>query len=255
MPPRTAPVNGSRRTKATIPPDMIVDPTPQKAAPEVEAEDEGEGVQIVRRVMPATAVLTFQSYPGSPYSPSRYVADQSRQGEDKDSYDNRIKDQKAHYAGDDAENFKPSPDDIVVLPTMGVRKALEQAAKIGGYKVPGRMRMQWNTVFRSGILVLGPIHICDPDGNPIRRKDLGYVKLHLDAQGVSGGGSRVHRRFPIIKEWQATVRIKIMNPAIHKEIMEVIAMDAGAVVGFGRHRMEVGGNNGLFQLSNIDWQK
>lgn len=136
----------------------------------------------------------------------------------------------------------------VYIPSIWFKKALDWTAKQCGVQIEGKGKKTWMMPFKSGTMCLDNL----PLG--IKIEDIECVRLHQNSRGSSGGKLDVMRIFPIVPEWEGTVTFAVLNDAIDLPIFKYHMIRAGQLCGLGRWAPRVGGMNGRFEVTNIDWQ-
>lgn len=191
--------------------------------------------------MATKAIALLES--AAPYSPSRmhdapYLLDQSgNKDETHDAYDERTWREKAHV----------KDDGRVFIPGHCFKLAVSQAAALAKERVKGKGLQEWGKIFASGVLVFDDVIL------PIKKDDLGMVKINANANGRPGAGTRVVRRFPLIPSWSGTVEFIIANSDIKEDVFRRYLTNAGILVGLGRWRPENRGSNGRFRVKELKW--
>jgi hypothetical protein len=177
----------------------------------------------------------------STYSPGKVIASARKKQESADDHDERCWKERC-TVGD---------DDIVCVPRMAFKLALESAAIFSGEKIVGKGNATYSKHFCQGVLAVEDI----PLG--IRLADVECEKLFVPSDGkraimARGGSKRVMRRFPVIyPPWKAVVRLVVVDETITPEVMKKMCCDAGLYIGLGRFRPQVGGYNGRFKVTKF----
>jgi hypothetical protein len=186
----------------------------------------------------------LENIPGSGYSQSRAHFTPMLDREDHESYDIRTW----------REHCTTNKEGIVCIPSQGLKKALDTAAARLGVKVPGRKGATYTKFFISGVMCDSNAPIAN--GKPLTPKDAELVTIFSDAGGKSGkgGGTRVLRRYPVFEKWQAIAEWTVIDDIVSEGIFETALKAAGVLVGIGRFRPEVGGNNGRFRCTEFEWK-
>jgi hypothetical protein len=70
--------------------------------------------------------------------------------------------------------------------------------------------------------------------------------LFVPSDGKTGGGTRVHKTFPVIPEWSGRVKFLVTDDVIDYKIFKAVLENAGLNVGVGRFRRRNGGDKGMF---------
>jgi hypothetical protein len=181
-----------------------------------------------------TARVTIQSF--APYCQSRPHGEPELEGEGKDDYDARTWRSKMHVI-----------NGTVHIPAKGMHDALTEAAKYSKRQIPGQGKATWTQKFASGISLLEDIDLkIDP-------QNVDFVKPFVNADGKRGGGTRVHRRFPIIPYWKAEFEATILDPIITQEIFTEMLEQAGMFIGIGQNRPQNRGTHGRFKVLSVEF--
>jgi hypothetical protein len=173
----------------------------------------------------------------SPYSQSKVMESAKQPKESGDAYDERCWREHAHV---DSKG-------ICYIPAAAFKKSLEGAATRLRERIPGKGQSEFGKHFKGGVMIME---------NPslgVKAKNLKCEKIYANADGKSGSGSRVWRRYPLFQNWSCTVRFVILDDTITKEVFERHLEEAGHVVGIGRWRAENGGMYGRF-LAKTKWK-
>ncbi len=181
------------------------------------------------------ATCTLESL--TPYSQSRKHAEAMLEGEGHEDYDRRTWRHKQLV-----ENG------TVHISAFGMHQALVEAAKYSKKQIPGQGKATWTKKFESGIAFFSNI---DLGVNP---ETVDYIDIFAHVGGKRGTGGRVMRRFPIIPSWKATFDIHVLDPIITQQVFEETMEQAGMFIGIGRYAPRVGGTNGRFKMTAINWQ-
>lgn len=185
-------------------------------------------------------VCTAQLTSFTPYSCSRKIDDEDKpKSMSPTEWDRNVWQDKATY----------TDDGIVCIPQMALKMAVDEAVKRLDIKIEGRGKSTYTKYFLAG-------HLCEanvPLG--ITRKDLEYIDIWVNSDGVRGSGKRVKRRFPIIQSWSGVARFAILDPIIPKHVFENALINAGKLIGIGRFRPERGGFLGRFAVTKVAWSE
>ena len=182
-----------------------------------------------------TALVTMESI--SAYSQSNFLASTRGPKESPDVFEERCWREKAHSNA--AGN--------IVIPAMAFKNALDEATKRLQLKVKGGGQTTWTKYFQAGIAINGDIEL------PVKAADVEGEWLMMNADGRKGGGTRVRRCFPVIREWKATVPYIILDDKITEDVFEKCVRESGLFVGIGRWRPEKCGLYGRFNVTKIQW--
>jgi hypothetical protein len=175
---------------------------------------------------------------------SRYHETPKNKGELPGDYDRRTYLQRLHTIPETGQ---------VLIPRAGMHQAVVSGAKYSKRQIPGQGKSTWTAKFQSGITVEGPL-LLTRDGAPITRNDTSFLDVYANADGVRGSGKRVMRRFPQIPAgWECTFNIVVLDPIILCDVLKEFISIAGMFIGVGQYRPMNGGDNGRFELVNIEW--
>lgn len=200
-----------------------------------------------------TAIATLVST--SAYSQSRpldgdddYV--KPKRGEHNE-YESKIWPKRAHLQdvtiGEDTKK-------AIYIPPMAFKLALHRAATMLGMRIPGKATSTYTKYFLSGILCMEPVILRTiGEGKIITIDSIRCDRIYAHANGQRGSGTRVWRMYPRVDEWQADVAFHLLSDDIPEDVFEEHLEKAGAFVGIGRYRPEVGGFYGRFKVENIRW--
>ena len=180
------------------------------------------------------ATATLRSV--SPYSQSRYHKEEKR--DDESHADHRERTWKKHCHVNDDGN--------IIIPPMAFKNCLYLAAKFRSIKKIGKQT--YTKHFKAGVGVLEPavLNVTIDDVEP--------EWLFLNADGKSGGGTRVEKCYPLIKSWETTVVFHIFDDEIPRDVFALVLSEAGKFIGVGRFRPENGGFYGRFEVVKIEWE-
>ncbi len=185
-----------------------------------------------------TATVTLESV--SPYSQSRPY-EQSIAKLDKesaDAYEKRTWRNRLHV------NAKGE----VFIPPMSLKNCLSDAAQFLSVKIPGRRNATYTKHFDAGILVVeGP-------SLGVKADEVDGEWLYLNADGRRGGGTRVWRCYPVIRQWIATAQFMVLDDTVDRDIFEHHLREAGNFIGIGRFRPRNRGFYGRFRATGIEWE-
>lgn len=173
----------------------------------------------------------------SPYSQSRQHDTPKLEKETPDIYERRTWREKCN-TNDKGE---------IVIPAMGLKQALDRAAKVLGEQIPGKGKATYSKFFTSGVLCVENV----PIGH--MKADVPSITINANSDGVRGSGKRVKRTFPQVKDWSGVAEFTIIDDTITREVFERTMITAGQIVGIGRFRPENGGLNGRFRVVKFDW--
>jgi hypothetical protein len=136
-------------------------------------------------------------------------------------------------------------DDIVIPPMMFKFCLADAAAQRKDKKVK---TTHWGPDFTKLVAVF------DEAPLGIKPDDVRYETFSMSSTGDRGRGKRVPRRYPMIDEWEARVKVYLVSDEIPERIFEETCKTAGLAIGIGRFRPQNGGTNGRFKVIGFDWQ-
>lgn len=183
-------------------------------------------------------VVTVDLKSIAPYSPSRMHFTPKLDRETADAYNERTWRNHAHV----------NSQGKVFIPGNCFLQSLRATAKHLSMQIPGKGKKTYTASFLSGVVCQNNIDL------PLMLDDLELETLYLPSDGVAGSGKRVVKRFPVIKEWGGKLTFAILDPVIVEAVFREHMVRAGELKGVGRWRPAVGGMNGRFKVTAIDWQ-
>jgi hypothetical protein len=188
----------------------------------------------------ATAVLSGVSS----YSQGRKVQSERTQQQDFKKFEEATWRERMHVDG----------SGNVFIPPMAFKNCLSDAAKFLSMRVPGKGQKTYGGIIDSGVMVVEPATIIGHDGKPVKAATVPGEWLFVPSDGKRGGGSRVDKCFPVIREgWNVTVNFILMNDMITDDIFKLHLESAGKFIGLGRFRPKNGGYYGRFVISELKW--
>lgn len=173
----------------------------------------------------------------SPYSQSRFHDTPKLDKERPDDYEMRTW----------SERLSVTDDGRVFIPPMAFKKSLETAARFLGMQIKGRGKSTYTKHFKAGVLVTDALVL------PLRKQDVPGEVFFVPSDGKAGGGSRVKRKFPVIREWEGDVTFYILDETITEDVFVAHLREAGNFIGIGRFRPENGGFYGRYSVTGISW--
>lgn len=174
----------------------------------------------------------------APYSQSRYHDTPKLDKERPDDYEMRTW----------ANRLSVTDDGHVFIPPMAFKKSLETAARFLGMQIKGRGKATYTKHFKAGVLVTDALVL------PIKKDDVPGEVFFVPSDGKAGSGSRVKRKFPVIREWEGDVQYFILDETITPDVFEAHLREAGNFIGIGRFRPENGGFYGRYSIADIKWE-
>jgi len=172
----------------------------------------------------------------APYSQSRYHDTPKLEKEGSDAHEMRTWANRLHV----------TDDGLVFIPPMSFKKSLETASRFLGMQIKGRGKTTYSKHFKAGVLVTDGLVL------PIKAVDVPGEVFFVPANGRDG--SRVKRKFPVIREWSGEVTYYILDDTITEDVFSAHVKEAGNFIGIGRFRPENGGFYGRYAVDSISWQ-
>lgn len=182
-----------------------------------------------------TVIATLKS--ASPYGQSRAIQSKKNTGENHDAYEERTWRERLHVG----------PNGNVFIPPMAIKNCLSDCARYLSETVPGKGKATYTKHFEAGILCVQPADI------GIKADTVEGLRLFVPSDGKKGGGTRVWKTFPTIKEWTADVEIMLLDPILidkPEKVKEYLG-HAGKFIGIGFFRPRNGGYFGRFTVENF----
>jgi hypothetical protein len=168
---------------------------------------------------------------------SRYHNTEKLPREQADEYEKRTWREKCHC------NAQGS----IIIPSNMLKNAVAEAAKYLSVQIPGKGKATYTKHIQSGVMCVDPIVL------PIKKEEVDPEQLFLPSTGRIGGGSRVMRIFPLIREWKGTARFLIIDQIITKEVLIHHVEAMGSFIGLGRFRPRNNGFYGRFEIDAVRW--
>jgi len=134
------------------------------------------------------------------------------------------------------------------IPGMAFKKSMDSVARFLGDKIKGKRNATWTKHFLSGVLPNGNAEL---DITPDKAEK---YPLFVPSDGKPGGGTRVLRFFPIIREWATEITFTIIDDEITQDIFKRHLEQAGQLVGVLAFRPEHGGYFGRFEVKKLVWK-
>lgn len=182
-----------------------------------------------------TATVTLKSI--SPYSQSRYHGTEKQDKEIARDYEKRTWRERQH-ADENGQVF---------IPPMAFKNCLSEAAKFLSIQIPGKGKATYTKHFEAGVLVTDALTL------PDRKDEVEGEWLFVPSDGKRGGGSRVEKCFPVIRNWSGDVTFYVLDETITPEVFEDHLRQAGQFIGIGRFRPRNNGFYGRFDVEKVAW--
>jgi len=154
--------------------------------------------------------------------------------EKPDDYENRTWKKRAHT----------DADGNVVIPALAIKNALLAAAKYSGEQIPGQGKKTWSAKFASGVLIV-------KDAVIGKESDIDPLWLHVPSDGKRGGSSRVMKCFPILRAWETSVEVIVLDEIIKMDVLKKNLIEAGNFIGLGSLRVQNNGVLGRFTVGAV----
>jgi hypothetical protein len=175
----------------------------------------------------------------TPYHQSKKYDTPKLEGESHEDYDRRTWRGHLHLG----------PRGSVVIPARAMHQSIVEAGAYTSSRIPGQGTKTWTRKFMSGLAIFEDIDL------GLRPEDVDYIDIYAHANGIRGGGPRVNRRYPAIREWSATFQIHVLDPIITQPVFQEALEVAGLFIGIGQYRPQMGGTAGRFQLMDLGWNE
>jgi len=175
----------------------------------------------------------------SPYSQSKHYDTEKLPKELPKDYEARTWRDRLHV----------TQEGDVFIPPMAFKNCLSDAAKFLSLPVPGRGKATYTKHFEAGVLCMEPMPL------PLKKEQVKGEWLFVPSDGVRGGGKRVEKCFPVIHEWQGTMRFYILDDMITEDVFLRTLKEAGSLIGIGRFRPRNNGFYGRFKVLDLEWQE
>lgn len=182
-----------------------------------------------------TAVCELESI--SPYSQSKFYETERAAKERPDDYEARTWRDRLHV----------NKDGFVYIPPMAFKNCLAEVAKYLSIQIPGKGKSTFTKHIEAGILVTEALVL------PVKKSDIEGEWFFVPADGKRGGGKRVKKCFPVIREWKGEVTFHILDETVTEEIFRQHLEEAGKFIGIGRFRPRNNGFYGRFKVNEIIW--
>lgn len=165
----------------------------------------------------------------SPIGFGKAIESKRDTGEAHDAFEERTWRERCHV-NSDGELF---------IPPMALKLCLTEVAKYLSESVPGKGKATFTKHFKSGIMVVEPMLL------GVKAGDVESERLFVPSDGRAGGGSRVWKVFPLLREWKTHCQIIVLDPLLidKPEKVQEYLSHAGSFIGMGRFRPA---NNGYY---------
>ncbi len=173
----------------------------------------------------------------------KHVTEERPKKESHEEFEQRIWNQKVHV----------TTDGQCYIPGSAISMLFVAAGTWEGEKVPGGGgKATYTRRLKCGLAPDGAILLFKPDGSPMTLDDLECVTLFVPANGKQGNSTRVNRTFPVAREWVAKGAFYLFDEKLTEPVVLQHFKAGGMFVGFGSMRVENGGSNGRFFVTQFD---
>jgi hypothetical protein len=177
----------------------------------------------------------------SPYGQSAAIQSKRGTGENHDSFEERTWKERLHVDN----------NGIVFIPPMAIKNMLSDCAKYLSETVPGKGKATYTKHFDAGVMVVSVASL------GVHRDNVESQRVFVPSDGVRGGGTRVWKTFPIIRQWGCDVEIILLDPILEDKLEKVreYLEHSGKFIGLGWFRPRNGGYYGRFIVENFEVKK
>lgn len=173
----------------------------------------------------------------SPYSQGRHYVVEKLPGELHNDYEKRTWRNRCHS----------DKDGKLFIPPMAFANSIKEAAAHLSISVPGKGKATFTKNFAAGVLVMDPVQL------PVTKDTVEGNWLFVPSDGRRGGGSRVDKCFPIIREWEGKVTYYVLDDLITEEVFRRVLECSGQLIGIGTFRPKNWGYFGRFKVESVEW--
>jgi hypothetical protein len=180
----------------------------------------------------------------APLGFSRPIQSVKETGEADAAFEQRIWREKMHVDGKGQ----------VIIPPQNLKNCLVEIAQYLSESVRGKGKATWTKHFEAGVMVTEPMPLRNDKNEPIMADDVEPVRVFVPSDGRRGGGKRVHKMFPVIKEgWRCSGQAHLLDPRLQTETerVEQYLVHAGQFIGLGWFRPRRNGYYGRFRVEGF----
>ena len=134
---------------------------------------------------------------------------------------------------------------FIFIPPMTFKNCLSEAAKYRAMKIPDKGKSTYTKHFEAGVMVLEGLTL------PIHKDKVEHENLFLPSDGRRGSGTRVWKRYPVIRAWEGDVIFHVLDDVITAEVFRQHLESAGNFIGIGRFRPRNNGYYGRFIVESL----
>ena len=135
--------------------------------------------------------------------------------EDKESHD-------AHEQRCWRERMHTDADGYVTHNALAIKNCLQEVAKYKSETIKGKGKATYTKKFERGVMPTGSIVITDMKGKRIKAVDVEGDTRSVPSDGMAGGGKRVNRTFPIIREWKAEAELLVIEHLLVEDVADLL---------------------------------
>lgn len=183
------------------------------------------------------ATVMLKSVLGSPFMFGKFYEVEKKAKENHQDYEARTWRERCHVG----------KDGKVLIPGGMFKKSLAAAAAYEPIKIPGRRNSTYTKNIEAGTSVVGDIH------TDVKQTDVEGTWLMVPSDGKRGGGKRVSKCFPTLREWSGKLEFLILDSTVTDDVFFRTLTTAGLFIGVGVWRPRNGGENGRFTIESIVW--
>lgn len=170
----------------------------------------------------------------------KHVSEPKKSEETHEQYEQRTWEQKVNRTKDGNCFIQP----------FALKNALESAARWLSMGIPGEGKKTFTKRFASGLLIADKLPLFGANGKALTIADVEPVTLFVPSDGKRGSGRRVSRIFPMVHEWLTTAEIIVLDDKLSQAVIEKHLEACGQFIGLGSMRVENGGVNGRFAVTD-----
>jgi len=167
-------------------------------------------------------------------------------GEGHDDFEERTWMERLHVDGEGR----------VFIPPGALKNCLAAVAKHLSESVPGKGKATYTKHFLAGTMVTDPL-ILTVNGKALTKSETEKLRLFVPSDGKKGGGSRVYKNFPIVRQWETEATVYLLDPLLiakPEKVQEYLNF-AGQFIGLMAFRPQNGGYFGRFTVSDFKVEK
>lgn len=134
---------------------------------------------------------------------------------------------------------------VVFIPPMALKNCLSDIAKYLSERITGKGQATFTAKYEAGVSVIERMDL------GVKAKEVEGEWLFVPSDGKRGGGRRVWKKFPLIKDWRTHAIVYVHDEIIVPKQLEEYLKQAGLFIGMGRFRPRRNGFYGRFQVENF----